>query len=129
MANFKGFSSKFLTSADLFSCKQQQREPLKEYYHRLLHLRARAPNITDEVVIETAIRGLRIGAFASHLAREKPATLEGLYEEFEKYCKSDSDLRRRLEEQAQNKQIQGNNINGRDRRNQGQHQQRRSDQP
>jgi histidinol phosphatase-like PHP family hydrolase len=45
------------------------------------------------VAIEAAIKGLRIGAFTEHLAREKPKTLEELYNEFEKYCRSDSDLR------------------------------------
>jgi hypothetical protein len=50
------------------------------------------------VAIEATIKGLRIRALAAHLAREKPRTIEKLYMEFEKYCRLDNDLRRRLEE-------------------------------
>jgi len=59
------------------------------------------------VSIEATIKGLCIGAFTAHLAQEKPSTIEELYSEFEKYCRSDNDLRRRLEEQNQNKQYIG----------------------
>jgi hypothetical protein len=59
----------------------------------------KAPNVPVDVAIEAAIKGLRIGAFAAHLAREKPSTIEELYREFEKYCRSDKDLQRRLDEQ------------------------------
>ena len=59
----------------------------------------KAPNVPEDVAIEAAIKGLRIEAFATHLAREKPSTIQELYIEFEKYCRSDNDLRRRLEEQ------------------------------
>jgi uncharacterized short protein YbdD (DUF466 family) len=61
------------------------------------------------VVVEAVIKGLCIGAFVAHLAQEKPSTIEELYREFEKYCRSDNDLQRRLEEQNQSKQYQGNN--------------------
>jgi hypothetical protein len=67
----------------------------------------KAPNVLEDVAIEAAINGLRFRAFATHLAREKPTTIEELYSEFEKYCRSDNDLHRRLEEQNQNKQYQG----------------------
>jgi hypothetical protein len=56
------------------------------------------------VVIEATTKGLHIGAFIGHLAQEKPSTIEELYGEFVKYCRSDNDLCRRLEEQNQNKQ-------------------------
>ena len=82
-----------------------------------------APNVLEDVAIEAAIKGLRIGAFVAHLAREKPSTIEELYSEFEKYCKSDNDLCRRLEEQNLNKQYPRNNRNGqRGNRSQGQSQ-------
>jgi len=63
----------------------------------------KAQNVLEDVAIEAAIKGLCIGAFVAHLAREKPSTIQELYTEFEKYCRSDNDLRRRLEEQNQNK--------------------------
>jgi hypothetical protein len=64
----------------------------------------KAPNVPEDVSIEDAIKGLCIGAFAAHLAREKPSTIEEPYNEFKKYCRSDNDICRRLEEQNQNKQ-------------------------
>jgi uncharacterized short protein YbdD (DUF466 family) len=51
------------------------------------------------VAIEATIKDIRIEAFVAHLAREKPSTIEELYREFEKYCRSNNDLRRRQEEQ------------------------------
>ena len=64
-----------------------------------MQMKAKAPNVLEDVAIEAAIKGLRIGPFVAHLAREKPKTIEDLYSEFENYCRSKNDLRRRLEEQ------------------------------
>jgi hypothetical protein len=77
-----------------------------------VQLKAKAPNVPEDVAIEAAIKGLHIGAFVAHLAREKPSTIQELYIEFEKYCRSDNDLRRRLKDQNQNKQYQtsGRNV-------------------
>ena len=62
-------------------------------------MKAQIPNIPDEVVIIAAIKGLRVGQCASHLAREKPCTVAELYEVIQKYCKSDDDYRKRIEEE------------------------------
>jgi hypothetical protein len=70
------------------------------------------------------IKGLRIGPFAAHLAREKSTSMQELYNELEKYCKSDNDLRKRLEEQNQNKQQENNKNTQRNNASQGQHQQK-----
>ena len=108
---------------DLFQCKQNQGEALRDYFHRFTHLEAKAPNVPEDVAIEATIKGLCIGAFAAHLAWEKPSTIEELYNEFEKYCRSDNDLRGRIEEQNQSKQYQGSNRNAqRGNRSQGQSQ-------
>jgi hypothetical protein len=72
-----------------------------------VQLKAKAPNISEDVAIEAAVKGLHIGAFVAHLAQEKPNTIEELYREFEKYCRSDNDLHRRLEEQNQSKSTKG----------------------
>jgi hypothetical protein len=121
IANFKGFSSESLTSSELFQCRQWQGETLRQYYQKFVQLKARAPNVPKDVAIEEAIKGLHIGAFASHLTREKPSTIEELNNEFEKYCKSDIDVHERFEEQAQYKQAQSNNRNTpRDNRGQNQ---------
>ena len=70
-----------------------------------MQIKANTSNVPEDVTIEVAIKGLHIGPFVAHLAREKPQTIEDLYNEFEKYCRSDNDLRRRLEEQNQSKQF------------------------
>jgi hypothetical protein len=69
-----------------------------------VQVKAKAPDILEEVAIEAAIKGLRIGPFVAHLAKEKPTSMQDLYLEFEKYCRLDNDLLKRLEEQDQNKQ-------------------------
>ena len=76
-----------------------------------MQLKAKAPNVPEDVTIEATIKGLHIGVFTAHLAREKSSTIQELYTEFEKYYRSDNDLRRRLEEQNQNMQYQGNGRN------------------
>jgi len=105
LANFKRFTSESLTSMDLFQCKQNQGEALKDYFQKFVQIKAKAPNVPEDVAIEAAIKGLRIGPFTAHLAREKPRTIEDLYNKFEKYCRSNNDLRRILEEQNQSKQF------------------------
>ena len=75
-----------------------------------MQLKAKAPDVPEEIAIEAAIKGLRIGPFAAHLARKKPTSIQQLYDEFEKYCRSDNDLRKRLEEQGPNRQ-QNNSKN------------------
>ena len=75
-----------------------------------MQLKAKAPDVPEEIAIEAAIKGLRIGPFAAHLARKKPTSIQQLYDEFEKYYRSDNDLRKRLEEQGQNRQ-QNNSKN------------------
>jgi hypothetical protein len=59
-----------------------------------VQVKAKAPDVPEEVAIEEANKGLRIGPFAAHLAREKLISMQELYNEFEKYCKSDNDLRK-----------------------------------
>jgi hypothetical protein len=93
LSNFQGFQRPELTESDLFSCKQKDKEPLQNYFRRFVHLRAQAPNVLDAVTINAAIVGLRAGQFRSHLMHERPKTIQRLYEEFEKYCRSDNDFR------------------------------------
>ena len=70
-----------------------------------MQMKAKAPNVPEDVAIEAAIKGLRMGPFTTHLAREKPKSIEDLYSEFEKYCRSNIDLHIRLKEQNQSKQF------------------------
>jgi hypothetical protein len=55
------------------------------------------------VAINAAIVGLRARQFCSHLMRERPKTIQRLYEEFEKYCRSDNDFKMCMEEQYHQK--------------------------
>ena len=52
------------------------------------------------MVIKAAIKGLRVGQCASHLAREKPSTVAELYEVIQKYCKSDDDTEKELKDKT-----------------------------
>ena len=92
LANFKGFTSESLTFVDLFQCKKNK-EALKDYFYKFVQMKVKAPNVPEDVAIEAAIKGLRIGPFTAHLARKKPRTIEDLYVEFEKFCRSNNDLR------------------------------------
>jgi hypothetical protein len=105
LSNFQGFQRPKLTESDLFLCKQKDKEPLQNYFRRFVHLGAQAPNVLDVVAINTAIVGLRAGQFRSHLMRERPKTIQHLYEKFEKYCRLDNDFRMCMEEQSQQKKF------------------------
>ena len=78
LANFKGFTSESLTSMDLFQYKQNQGEALKDYFQKFMQMKAKAPNVLEDIAFEAAIKGLRIVPFAAHLAREKPRSIEDL---------------------------------------------------
>jgi hypothetical protein len=75
-----------------------------------VQVKVKAPDVLEDVAIEAPIKGLRIGPFAAHVAREKLTSMQELHNVLEKYCKSDNDLCKILEEQNQSKQ-QGNNRN------------------
>ena len=81
-----------------FKCPQHDREPLYDYFRRFVQKKAQISNFQEKDVIEKCIEGLLPGQLASHLTREPPRTLEGLYTEAEKYAKSDADHRRRVEQ-------------------------------
>ena len=68
MTNFHCFQKSLLTSSDLFSCKQGDKEPLQSYIQRFGQLKAQAPGVSEDVAIEAAILGLKIGQCASYLS-------------------------------------------------------------
>jgi hypothetical protein len=115
LSNFQGFQHPELIESDLFSCKQKDKEPLQNYFMRFVHLISQAPNVLDAVTINSAIVGLRVGQFRSHLMCKRPKTIQRLYEEFVKYCRSDNDFRMCMEEQShQNKSAKANQSNERE---------------
>jgi hypothetical protein len=63
-----------------------------------LRLRAQAPAVPNEIVIEAMIKGLRSGPTAQYFARKPPQTLEKLLQKMDEYIRADNDFRKRREE-------------------------------
>jgi hypothetical protein len=61
-------------------------------------LRAQAPTVSNEIVIEVMIKGLRPGPTAQYFARKPPQTLEKLLQKMDEYIRADNDFRQRREE-------------------------------
>jgi hypothetical protein len=73
-----GLSDEAVTAQALFQCTQNHEEYLQAYVWRFLRLRAQAPMVPNEIVIEAMIKGLRLGPTAQYFARKPPQTLEKL---------------------------------------------------
>jgi hypothetical protein len=65
---------------------------------KFLRLRAQAPTVPNEIVIEAMIKGLRPGPMAQYFARKLPQTLEKLLQKMDEYIHADNDFRQRREE-------------------------------
>ena len=76
ITSFQGFQTKPVTAQALFQCTQDHEEYLQAYVRRFLRLRAQAPTVPNEIVIEAMIKGLRPGPSAQYFARKPPQTLE-----------------------------------------------------
>ena len=61
-------------------------------------MRAQAPTVPNEIVIEAMIKGLRPGPSAQYFARKPPQTLEKLLQKMDEYIRGDNDFRQRREE-------------------------------
>jgi hypothetical protein len=59
ITSFQGFQTKPVTAQALFQCTQDHEEYLQAYVRRFLRLRAQAPTVPNEIVIEGMIKGLR----------------------------------------------------------------------
>jgi hypothetical protein len=98
ITSFQGFQTKPVTAQALFQCTQDHEEYLQAYVRRFLHLRAQAPTVPNEIVIEDMIKGLRPGPTAQYFARKPPQTLEKLLQKMDEYIRADNDFRQRREE-------------------------------
>jgi hypothetical protein len=78
ITSFQGFQTKPVTAQALFQCTQDHEEYLQAYVRRFLRLRAQAPTVPNEIVIEAMIKGLQPGPTAQYFARKPPQTLEKL---------------------------------------------------
>jgi hypothetical protein len=92
------FQTKPVTAQALFQCTQDHEEYLQAYVRRFLRLRAQAPTVPNEIVIEAMIKGLRPGPMAQYFARKPPQTLEKLLQKMDEYIRADNDFRQRREE-------------------------------
>jgi hypothetical protein len=62
---------------------------LPDFFRRFLHLKAQGLEVSNEQAITQAIKALRANWLHSHLARERPRTLEELYDNFQKFSRSE----------------------------------------
>jgi hypothetical protein len=98
ITSFQGFQTKPVTAQALFQCTQDHEEYLQAYVRRFLRLRAQAPTVPNEIVIEAMIKGLRPRPSAQYFARKPPQTLEKLLQKMDEYIRADNDFRQRREE-------------------------------
>jgi hypothetical protein len=98
ITSFQGFQTKPVTAQALFQCTQDHEEYLQAYVRRFLRLRAQAPTVPNEIVIEAMIKGLRPGPTTQYFARKPPQTLEKLLQKMDEYIRADNDFRQRREE-------------------------------
>jgi hypothetical protein len=96
--SFEGFQTKPVTAQAMFQCMQDHKEYLQAYVGRFLRLRAQAPTVPNEIVIEAMMKGLRLGPTAQYCARKPPQTLEKLLQKMDEYIRADNDFRQRREE-------------------------------
>jgi hypothetical protein len=72
ITSFQGFQTKLVTTQALFQCTQDHEEYLQAYVQRFLCLRAQAPIVPNEIVIEAMMKGLCLGPTAQYFARKPP---------------------------------------------------------
>jgi hypothetical protein len=100
MLNFQGFQAEHIIEEDFHSCAQYGKETLPNFDRRILPLKAKPLKVFDEQVIAQTIKALRARPLHSHLVRERPKIVTGLYEEFTKFNKSEVLHIRKLEQQG-----------------------------
>jgi hypothetical protein len=98
ITSFQGFQTKPVTAQALFQCTQDHEEYLQAYVQRFLRLRAQAPIVPNEIIIEAMIKGLRPKPMDQYFARKSPQTLEKLLQKMDEYIRADNDFRQRREE-------------------------------
>jgi hypothetical protein len=72
VTSFQGFQTKPIIAQALFQCMQDHEEYLQAYVRRFLRLRAQAPIVPNEIVIEAMIKGLRLGPTTQYFTMKPP---------------------------------------------------------
>jgi hypothetical protein len=98
VTSFQCFQTKPVTAQALFQCTQDHEEYLQAYVRRFLRLRAQAPTVPNEIVIEDMIKGPRLGPTTQYFARKPSQTLDKLLQKMDEYIRADNDFRQRREE-------------------------------
>jgi hypothetical protein len=87
VTSFQAFQTKPVTAQALLQCTKDHEEYLQAYVWRFLWLRAQAPTVPNEIVIDAMIKGLRPGSTTQYLARKPPQTLEKLLQKMDEYIR------------------------------------------
>jgi hypothetical protein len=98
VTSFQGLQTKPVTVQALFQCTQDHEEYLQAYIRRFLRLRAQAPTVPNEIVIEAMIKGHKLGPTMQYFARNPSQTLEKFLQKMDEYIRADNDFRQRREE-------------------------------
>ena len=80
VTSFQGFQTKLVTAQALFQCTQDHEEYLQAYVRRFLRLRAQAPMVPNEIVIEAMIKGLKQGLRLNTSPGNPPDSVEAASE-------------------------------------------------
>jgi hypothetical protein len=76
-----------------------QKETLSDFFSSFLHLKAQAPEVSNEQVIIQSIKALHGSQLHSYLVRECPRMLEELYDNFRKFSRIEVLHFRKLDQQ------------------------------
>jgi phosphoglycolate phosphatase-like HAD superfamily hydrolase len=98
VTSFQGFQTKPVTAQALFQCTQDHEEYLQAYVQRFLRLRAQAPTVPYEIIIEAMIKGLQPGPTAQYFTKKPPQTLEKLLQKMDEHIWADNDFCQRRDE-------------------------------
>jgi hypothetical protein len=90
VTSFQGFQMKPVTTQALFQCMQDHEKYLQAYVRMFLRLRAQAPTVPNDIVIEAMIKGLRLGPTTQYFAIKPPQTLEKLLQKMDEYIMADN---------------------------------------
>jgi hypothetical protein len=93
-----GGNTAVMAKSFVMAVKQDHEEYLQAYVRRFLRLRAQAPTVPNEIVIEAMIKGLQPGPTAQYFARKPPQTLEKFLQKMDEYIRANSDFLQRREE-------------------------------
>ena len=101
-ASFRAVRPDEVTSCDFHDLRQRSMT-LQEYLQSVMKLHSRAPNVADQSIIDSVVKGINLGPCGEYISRRKPKTVTKLFEIMQEYCISDRAKRRRLEEKNEQK--------------------------